>query len=270
MEGVVAGMYQKVYILNAKLIFWPDRNLLSDGENETKSIHLTAPASRCLELLITRNDLVLQKELYEHGWAGSGFTPSPNTLYQSISLLRRAFRELDESKINYILTETRRGFRINPEVTVTPENRHFENIPASESLSPDISTGINSGFKCIKSDKLNFSFMLACIITSLTLFTYLIFLITSDSFLLKRISFDNYKIQKPSYVADCIFFLAPDSNNFLLSRIDQTFLSCKERPFNYITSYSYSSNISVISCDKEINASPDACRVLYLRGKNDN
>ncbi|WP_434638739.1 winged helix-turn-helix domain-containing protein [Klebsiella sp. I138] len=262
-------MFQKTYILNGILIFWPERNLLSDGKNETRSIQLTGPASRCLELLLTRMDLVFQNELYEYGWAGSGFIPSPNTLYQSISVLRRAFRELDESGVNYILTETRRGFRINPEVTVSPEQRTSGIKAASDSSSPEAGTDLGSGDDRTTDVKQFHFFMLICAIVGLTFTTFLILHLTSDSFLFKTVSFGNYKKQTSPDITECSFFLSPYSSNFQLSQIDPALLTCNKNPFNYITTYSYSSNVSVISCNKEINSSPDACRVLNLRGKNE-
>ena len=89
---------QNIYVLNDSVIFWPERNLLSCVSDSSKKVQLTGPSARCLELLLSRKDLVLQNDFYEYAWQGSGFIPSPNTLYQSISVIRRAFREICENE----------------------------------------------------------------------------------------------------------------------------------------------------------------------------
>ncbi|EMV1562639.1 winged helix-turn-helix domain-containing protein [Enterobacter ludwigii] len=265
-------MFQKVYILNGRVVFWPDRNLLTHkthNMNRPQSVQLTGPASRCLELLVSRRDLVTQHELFEYGWEGSGFTPSPNTLYQSISVLRRAFRELDNSSENYILTETRKGFRVNPNFDVIVEERAFSLPQESEALIPQqYASSFEPDVKTVGKKNRDLSAFLIVILAGVAIAVGISF-VTSNRFD-KSDDFSAYK--KISYPgqSECLFFLTPKSNKKPINNLDLSLLTCQEKPYNYLTTFSYSSKTSILSCNKEITKQPTDCSIVYLWGKSEN
>ncbi|QPF30601.1 winged helix-turn-helix domain-containing protein (plasmid) [Klebsiella sp. BDA134-6] len=259
-------MLQEIYIIKDSIIFWPDRQLLCNVIDESNSVQLTGSASRCLELLLSKNELITQKELYEYAWKDSGITPTPNTLYQSISVLRRAFRELDESDEKFILTETRKGFRFNPLINVISQSRKKTDIVQFNSGKSVIHES-----RSLTNHALNFSRKSRIIAYSL-----LTILVTATIIYIKPFSFqkeDKLKIlssyKNKENINSCIFFLPDNIQKNIVDKIDIMQLNCKKRPLNYVTAYSYSSSISIISCNKEIKSRPDDCSVLYIRGKNE-
>ncbi|WP_312068930.1 winged helix-turn-helix domain-containing protein [Lelliottia nimipressuralis] len=262
-------MFQKVYILNGRVVFWPNRNLLTHNTNRPQSVQLTGPASRCLELLVSRRDLVTQHELFEYGWEGSGFTPSPNTLYQSISVLRRAFRELDNSSENYILTETRKGFRVNPNFDVIVEERAFSLPQESEALIPQKqhNPSFEPDVKMVGKKNRDLSAYLIVLLAGVAIAVGISFLTTnrfnkSDDFAAYK------KISYPGQ-SECLFFLTPKSNKKSISNLDLSLLTCQDKPYNYLTTFSYSSKTSILSCNKEITKQPTDCSTIYLWGKSE-
>jgi DNA-binding winged helix-turn-helix (wHTH) protein len=264
-------VFQKVYVLNGRVVFWPDRNLLTHNTNRLQSVQLTGPASRCLELLVSRRDLVTQHELFEYGWEGSGFTPSPNTLYQSISVLRRAFRELDGGGENYILTETRKGFRVNPNFDVIAEERALpQETDASGALIPQPQDALSYEPDVKTSGKKNrdLNAFLIAILAGVAIAIAISFLNTDH--VDKSADFSAY--QKISYPgqSECLFFLTPKSNKKSISNLDLSLLACRDKPYNYLTTFSYSSKTSILSCDKEISKRPTDCSTVYLWGKSEN
>jgi len=85
-------------------------------------ITLFSTASRCLELLIEKHGTTLsQKELMDAAWLGQGHSVTPNTFYQNISNVRKAFSALLPER-QIIVTIKRVGLLIPDEITVTPVN----------------------------------------------------------------------------------------------------------------------------------------------------
>lgn len=262
-------MFQKVYVLNGLVVFWPDRNLLTHNTNTPQSVQLTAPASRCLELLVSRRDLVTQHELFEYGWEGSGFTPSPNTLYQSISVLRRAFRELDDSGENYILTETRKGFRVNPNFDVIAEERALSLPHEPEALIPQPQNDISfePEVKTDRKKNRHLNTFLIAILAGVVIAVAISFMNTGR--VDKSDDFAHYKKMSYPGQSECLFFLNPNSNKKSISDLDLSLLTCHDKPYNYLTAFSYSSKISVLSCNKEIRKQPTDCSTFYLWGESE-
>ncbi|ENA0609395.1 winged helix-turn-helix domain-containing protein [Enterobacter bugandensis] len=262
-------MLQKIYVLNGRVVFWPDRNLLTHNTNIPQSVQLAGPASRCLELLVSRRDLVTQHELFEYGWEGSGFTPSPNTLYQSISVLRRAFRELDDSGENYILTETRKGFRVNPNFDVISEERALSLPQNPPSLMPEPQKDISfePEVKTGRKKKRDVNSFLIAILAGVAIAAAISFMNTGR--VDKSDDFANYKKMSYPGQSECLFFLNPNSNKKSINNLDLSLLTCQDKPYNYLTTFSYSSKTSILSCSKEISKQPTDCSTVYVWGKSE-
>lgn len=258
---------EKVYVIKRNILFWPDRNLLSDQKSEIKSVQLTGSSSRCLELLLSKAELVTQGELYEYAWQGSGFTPSPNTLYQSISILRRAFKKLDGSSDKFILTETRKGFIFNPQI---PTESYLKTYTQEDDIPPQEEniTHKTSYIEPRKSNNYSWWGIAKIALTVLICFfmmTFLIFPHVNGSG--NKNIMSTYKKTLLTEKSGCIFFLSPHTPETSLKNISLSHLSCNQKPFNYVTTHSYSPHISIISCNKEFTMRPDNCSVLFLRGK---
>ena len=105
------------YYLDNKVIFLPEKSRLISCKTG-KQLALYVTASRCLQLLINNPDrVVIHAELYAAGWEDHGKIVTPNTLYQTISKLRR---QLEAAGIeqNIIQTLPRQGWILSNELTV--------------------------------------------------------------------------------------------------------------------------------------------------------
>lgn len=263
-------MFCKVYTLGEKILFWPEKNMLHIKGNMREATQLTKPASRCLELLLQKGELVTQAELYEYGWEGSGFSPSPNTLYQCISVLRKAFRRLDESETIYIVTVPRKGFSFNKDISFRIDELEFpcdENDDYHRSNhSAETSTSATSLF--LGAIKKRRKHLIILIFTLL----YILLVVYEISFLFPLLNirkvnyFSDYKENTLLTKEHCKFFTPTQDQYILTENSDISFLSCKKKPFNYIIQTAYSANLSIISCNKKIDMEPDFCSVMHIMG----
>ncbi|WP_158612408.1 winged helix-turn-helix domain-containing protein [Erwinia psidii] len=124
------------YSINNTVVFVPGKNRLISCE--TRDEHtLYSTASRCLLLLITNSGKVVShKSLYEAGWESLGKEVTPNTLYQTVSELRKQLKNAGFRK-NIIQTLPRQGWTISDDVLITeiPESPLQKNA-SSESVNP--------------------------------------------------------------------------------------------------------------------------------------
>ncbi|WP_205275552.1 winged helix-turn-helix domain-containing protein, partial [Morganella morganii] len=109
---------KKIYI-NNKILYIPNQNLLRNLLFPNRETVLNEPSARCLDaLLLSNDDFVPHKDLYEKGWSGIGKEPSPNTLYQNILLLRKGLKEISDDNVSYIITIPRKGFYFNKDIKI--------------------------------------------------------------------------------------------------------------------------------------------------------
>ncbi|MEE7533825.1 winged helix-turn-helix domain-containing protein [Klebsiella huaxiensis] len=107
------------YQLNDFIEFNPESNTLKMIDNHLVVITINQPVARCLELLLERRyEMVLQKDFYPYVWGEHGKAVSINTLYQNISLLRKAFKTFGEKGNNFVITHSKKGFSLSPTVSV--------------------------------------------------------------------------------------------------------------------------------------------------------
>ncbi|UTJ49479.1 winged helix-turn-helix domain-containing protein [Atlantibacter subterranea] len=129
-----------IYIINDKVIFTPDSNTLCPVNDNTKPVVLHTPSSQCLLLLLQNNNQVVsQKVLFEEIWEKNGALVTPNTLYQNIALIRKAFKSagLEEEVIKTI---PKQGVKIAARLIVNTQKElgdltEFENNPHSHLTS---------------------------------------------------------------------------------------------------------------------------------------
>ena len=109
---------QPVYLINDTIYFFADKKKLAIDIQGKQEITLTQPAAKCLEILLKTEGLVLQKDVYDFAWGENGHNVAPNTLYQNISLIRRALNQLQPDAGRWIITVPRKGFRMAQPITL--------------------------------------------------------------------------------------------------------------------------------------------------------
>lgn len=104
----------KTYVINRTVIFNTEKHYLRRVSLKAQSdcIQLNTPASKCFQVLLAhRPSIVTQKDLLEAVWGAQGAFVSPNTLYQNISLLRKALKTLDLEDV--VRTVSKKGLVVD-------------------------------------------------------------------------------------------------------------------------------------------------------------
>jgi len=142
----------KLYILNNCITFRRGTNQLVLNGKPDVTAKLTWPAARCLEIMLEQSgNVVSHAELYRKVWEDKGMNVPPNTLYQNISIIRRALKSVVPDGDKLIRTVPRKGFQIRHAVTadtvevsnkvpVSPEENTADN---AIQLPDDVSTEAN-------------------------------------------------------------------------------------------------------------------------------
>ncbi|WP_312045662.1 winged helix-turn-helix domain-containing protein [Erwinia sp.] len=106
-----------VYCINGQVHFFPQQNKLASCKTgEAFTTYVTA--SRCLHLLICQSGkMVSHHALYAAGWENHGKIVTPNTLYQTISKLRKQLQDAGLTQ-DIIQTHPRRGWCISETVSI--------------------------------------------------------------------------------------------------------------------------------------------------------
>lgn len=256
----MAQILMNVYILDNAIIFSPSACTLTSVSDSNQYQSLSEPASRCLEKLLVSGELVSQKDLYELGWAGRPVTPSPNTLYQTISSIRRCFKSLGATGINPVLTETRKGFRINPELHVQIESLNINDPTEKFPTELTQSSRMFHIFNKYKQHKLKLIF--GIIFMVLVIILSIIINLTQS----KSDAFENYHITEVPSFSDCKIFVSNTEGYIHEKVLGKSEFNCSKYPYNYITSLYYHSSVSILSCSHEVNNKYNNCHILYLRG----
>ncbi|EAY8071027.1 transcriptional regulator [Salmonella enterica] len=120
------GNNAMLWIINDNIEFNPEMNRLASLSRPDLNIILTTPASRCLRLLLENApSVVSQQTFFQKVWEEDGMVVSANTLYQNISIIRRGLRTVGENEDTLIITVPRRGFQIEPGVSLMTIRKDF-------------------------------------------------------------------------------------------------------------------------------------------------
>lgn len=96
-------------IFNNKVVFDFNACCLYEANNEGNRVSLTTPSRDCLAIITLNSpNTTSQQVLFEQVWEQHGIPVNVNTLYQHISMIRRAFRQLGMND-DVIVTIPRRG-----------------------------------------------------------------------------------------------------------------------------------------------------------------
>ncbi|MEB6622473.1 winged helix-turn-helix domain-containing protein [Enterobacter roggenkampii] len=112
----------KKFIVNDKVIFIPDENRLSPLGTRGPEVILNAPVSRFLFLLLVKNGSVApQDEILREVWEKHGQLVTLNTLYQNVSLLRKALKKAGVITTS-IRTHPKVGFSFRGKIQVIEQD----------------------------------------------------------------------------------------------------------------------------------------------------
>lgn len=132
-------MKQK-YLINDIVYFYPANQLLEPVSEDKKSVSLNVPASRCLKLLLEKKGEIVTKYDFSQGvWESRGQYTSINALYQNISLIRKALREVGISQ-DVIHTIPREGFSfLGTAILLEEEESIADSYISSDPVAKEIS-----------------------------------------------------------------------------------------------------------------------------------
>ncbi|QGN39609.1 hypothetical protein GJ746_20915 [Klebsiella oxytoca] len=134
------GHMSKVILINELIAFYPEKNLLMNTKHAEKKQILGRPSSRCLEILLEEPGTIVSHQLlYESAWNNSVIETSPNTLYQTILLVRKALKVVSDSSEDFIITVPRKGFVFNENMRVNvgeEETKPGNEYSPTESVTP--------------------------------------------------------------------------------------------------------------------------------------
>lgn len=141
-------MKQK-YLINDIVYFYPANQLLEPVSEDKKSVSLNVPASRCLKLLLEKKgEIVTKYDFSQDVWESRGQYTSINALYQNISLIRKALREVGISQ-DVIHTIPREGFSFLGTAILLEEEEsiadsYISSDPVAKEISiPEVSVSYN-------------------------------------------------------------------------------------------------------------------------------
>ena len=236
-----------VYLINDAIYFYPNDNKLVYGSREHQGLTLTQPAAKCLQLLLKTEGLVSQHSLYGYAWGEKGHNVSPNTLYQNISLIRRALKNLIPGAESWIITVPRQGFMFERSISVKTlvTEEPSENRLAEQPL-PFI--------KIAKTKPLR-TLLLVFLFGLLSIFTILIMPVNAD---FHKLTGDYYQIDHDGACQLYVYQNHLPLEEHIYSAIDQH-IDCGSYPHIYITTNKFIKNISLLSCQRPLTGNRSSC-----------
>lgn len=263
----------KRYIIDSSFEFCPVTCQLTVFGAEDFIITLHIPVSRCLELLLERRfDLVSQHDFYQYVWQDEAKNVSAETLYQSISLLRKSLKNISKEYKSMILTIPRQGFKFNLIYSVQEQigEKRVESSSNSDVLienftkAPGHEDKVNShpvySLHHKKSVRLN-DLVFYMIVTLVLLITLVATYLAVEKEELSPLSYYTHYSES----SGCIIYA--NSTNYDLSTkiklIKELGADCKVTPYIYVTAFSYSTRVSAISCISPIESESSSYCTTY-------
>ncbi|MFH3081026.1 winged helix-turn-helix domain-containing protein [Klebsiella sp. KE9038] len=262
----------KIFLINEVVAFYPEKNLLVNNGPGGKKQILGRPGSRCLEILLEEpGTIVSHQRLYDNAWQNSMVETSPNTLYQTILLVRKALKAVSESSEDFIITVPRKGFVFNEnmrvaveEVESQPESEHF----STESTTLAIARNDKWPQRFLLHLRIKPAFMLVVIMTiailSLLMAGYKYFLLKQDDFAREYTYYQQ--------VDSCILYLRQPVSLYkneielFLKKHQEVTSDCVLHPLRYISIVAKPVSFFVIGCNRSTGASRN-CTSSYIRSE---
>lgn len=271
---------KKGYLINNTIEFWPQDNKIISHEDVRNNFILTGPAARCFLLLIENApDIVSQNLLFQRVWGDDGMYVQTNTLYQSISLIRRGIKSITADDA-IISTIPKKGFQIKSDILISEISLPTVDVNAplslnsSDTTEPSLILGEEFTFGVNNKSKRNNVFtqrykIFYLIILAVFVIVGFIWYKTSnqnDNFLT---FFASYKLV--GEFNGCHVMANSDTVSWQegVKQFDIN-LNCKLYPWVYITVYKYIPTRTLIGCNKPFFAPPPngkiSCVSVLVRG----
>lgn len=230
----------KCYNINNSVLFYPESGDISSSLTGN-TIKINMPTAQLFEVFITKMGVaVSQNELYTSVWGENSVNVTPNTLYQNISLLRKA---LQDSGIPSDSLKTLRGKGFIFTVTSVVESYVEDSAMTPEKNEP-ISRRKNITYSLIS-------------LVSLTviLLGFLFYDYKSTPWRVNNYPKDFVFISK---INGCSIFNSIEGksieNNMRANNLIKTLpLECENYPYVYISHSERHATVSIISCKYDIN-----------------
>lgn len=267
------------FLIDNRFLFIPHHNRIEDVTNGN-FITLITPATRCLETLLLNRRLVTHSELYTSGWSDSAREPSPASLYQNILLIRKAFKELTNTDLDYILTIPRKGFVFKNDATV--------DITEKISTAPsevDFQTSGNIYYQTEKKKPqqpfvdrrkilsiINLTLIIGCAI--------LLTAVMKKAFFAPRENIFSEIFTPYREEGNCKYYLEKENtasliknmeNNSLIQNLwqsaaDESGAPCMTYPWRYIIFFEHENKVRVLACTRPDDDDPSQeCVTLFKR-----
>ncbi|MFR9704729.1 winged helix-turn-helix domain-containing protein [Aeromonas sanarellii] len=244
-----------IYLID-DIEFHVDNHLLKSNVNE--EVVLTTPASQCLALLIKEApEVVSHDRFFQEVWEPKGMLIPHNTLYQNISLIRKAFKQLSKVEKNFIITIPRTGFKLSDNISVTLKvtNTVEESVKFIENTTALVPGTLgkkdNLVSSLLDSKERRPIYVKTAVFLTLMLFILALFLITSYDAHLQRqrdVFQKNITLNLPG---PCKFLANPDiiKDESLLTKIVKDNSRCDLFPYVYISAPPGGATVSALSCN---------------------
>lgn len=263
----------KVFLINKLIAFYPEKNLLVNTSNGENKQILGEPSSRCLEkLLEVAGSIVSHQSLYNSAWENSVNETSPNTLYQTILLVRKALKVVSESSDDFIITVPRKGFVFNEKIKVNVEDVIADSISAIPSIgsTEPIHPKNNNNWM-----KLFFLYINAkpMLVFSVIMIAGMIFFLISGYkyFLFKQNDFSR-DYTKYGQIKNCTLYLRQPVDiykreiDIFVAKHKEITMDCESYPFRYVSIVSRPVIFYVIACNKK-TGQIRGCTSSYIRAE---
>lgn len=247
----------QVYLLNGTVAFWPQKHKLVSLTSEAKTLALSNPASRCLDLLIRHHgEVILRDTFFQLVWINNGAQVTNNTFYQNISLLRRAFKEFGLNE-EWIVTVPKVGIKLESQLQI--DIREDVEEPALVPVepvraAPEPREVIKPPSRLWRRVALSLIALGVCLAAGAITWRSMI-----DTRYQHYVALEN--------VNGCRFFVNPDTVDYKTHREFARYYSqdCQTYPWVYLSAYSHFSRLSVLSCRNEFQLwGNNQCMTRYI------
>lgn len=242
------------YRIEKKVVFFPEDKVLRTQNHtliEDTMIILHTPAARCLSTLLeNQGRLVTQKMLFEAVWEIYNLEPSSNSLYHSISTIRKNLSLMGIDK-TVILTRPREGFFIPEDILIEVFSEDEPGL-----LTDPVYENINKN-----NEEKNLSFTNRLLrrnipnVKIIVAFVFIFFfalLFTQNKE--KNISHFDHFVASEHNDKNCFIYYNRDSKDFIKHQnfIDSHHYNCIKYPYIYVEAYAHASKLSVIRCSEDM------------------
>ncbi|XXD07992.1 winged helix-turn-helix domain-containing protein [Klebsiella sp. R445] len=250
-------------LLKDDIIYRPDLHCVSRCDDIDSRVMLALPASLCFLLLLeNKGEVVSHAEFYSAVWEVRGVNATSNTLYQNISILRKALSSFGIAD-DFIKTIPKRGFMIkdSPDIKMIREDNETQHKSSDNATLP-----LDNNIDSTKKKPLLYVKVAILMMLMVTISISLSSFVTTYF----------YKEKIPTYVAPvyiqlsnagkCNVFrnktLMPDS--FYYRFIEENNINCTKPEWVYIINYPPSHKVSLIRCNKPLFFAADNGKALCL------